>query len=156
MEKKNKYDIGKAREMYMNYMPVSHIAKEFQVPRTTIQTHVNNKWRREREDNKNKLLAHFTNAKRNKMTKAAEFSLDLILDTLKDLKERGTPLSVVEARNVTAMLEQLDKIARLDDGKPTDITEQKAPMTTIELKKKLKEINDPFLQIEDATYEEVK
>ena len=59
----------------------------------------------------------------------------------------------MEARNLTTIVSEIDRILRLDDGEPTDIISQHKPATVIELKQKLKA--DPFF-IEDADFREVE
>ena len=80
-------------------------------------------------------------------------SLDCIDRAIRTLKERAKPPTVMEARNLTTIVSEIDRILRLDDGEPTDIISQHKPATVIELKQKLKA--DPFF-IEDADFREVE
>ena len=79
-------------------------------------------------------------------------ALDLINRAVKDLKDRQKPPTMHEARLLTNVISEIDKIIRLDDGSPTDIIAEQKPSTVIELKAKLKK--DPFY-IEDADFREI-
>ncbi len=92
-------------------------------------------------DNKRAILVNLTSN-----------SLDCVDRAIEDLKKRGKPPTIHEARLLTNIISEIDRIIRLDDGEPTDIISEHKPSTVIELKAKLK--NDPFY-IEDASYREI-
>jgi len=64
--------------------------------------------------------------------------------------EGATP---TELGKIAQVLESLDKITRLDDGKPTEITEEK-PFAVDVLHKKI--ALDPFAQVEEIEYKEIE
>ena len=96
---------------------------------------------RDLADNKRAILVNLTSN-----------SLDCVDRAIEDLKKRDKPPTIHEARLLTNIVSEIDRIIRLDDGEPTDIISEHKPSTVIELKAKLKK--DPFY-IEDASYREI-
>lgn len=144
--------LEEAKRMYMEYKPIKVIAEQLGVPRTTVQYHANQYWETERELAKNELFRQFTSLKKATLTKLSEASLKIMTRALENAASSDEPPTLREAQQTSLILEAIDKILRLDDGKPTDITESK-PVTTIELKKRLSA--DPFAEIIDAEVKEL-
>ena len=132
------------REMYMKYTPLSEIAQTFKVVRTTVNWHINNKgWQGERKMAENEIFNCFTDAKKTDFVKMTQSATVIMARASTHLATRNEPPSMAEATRAADVLKTLDNITRLDDGKPTDIVEnQDQPLTSKELKKKLKK--DPF------------
>jgi predicted DNA-binding protein YlxM (UPF0122 family) len=148
-------DMELAREMYLEYIPISQIADKFKVGRTTISYHANKYWKVDREMRKAELYAQFTDAKRVNFTKMSEAAISIITKSLVELSTRNRAPTVQEAKMATQILESLDKITRLDDGNPTDIVAEK-PASITDIKKKI--MLDPFANTEDIEaigYEEI-
>ena len=146
-------DDAKAR--YMEYQSVASIAEEFNLARTTLQYHVKKSWETERELLKAELFSQFTKTKRAKSIEMSEASIRIISKSLQALASRAEAPTTREAKDATVILEALDKITRLDDGRPTDIIEEKVmdmneihSIATMVPFKKMEEI-------EDASFEEV-
>ena len=114
-----------AKQRYMEYQSVASIAEELNVSRTTLQYHVKTYWEQERELLKAELFSRFTATKRSKFIEMSESSINIISKALKALAHRGEPPTTREAKDAVNILEALDKITRLDDGRPTEITEEK-------------------------------
>jgi hypothetical protein len=114
-----------AKALYMEYQSVVSIAKELNVSRTTLQYHAKTYWEAEREMNRAELFSQFTASKKSKFIEMSEASIKIITKALTTLASRDVPPTAREAKDAVAILESLDKITRLDDGKPTDITEEK-------------------------------
>ena len=152
---KQEQDAAKAR--YMEYQSVASIADDLGVPRTTIQYHAKTHWEAERELLKAELFSKFTSTKRTKFIEMSEASIKIITRSLQNLVERNEAPTTREARDATIILEALDKITRLDDGRPTEITEEKvmdmneiqAIASLVPFKPKLAE------PIEEVEFEEV-
>ena len=142
-----------AKNQFLKYKPVASIAREMSVKRTTLQYHATNYWIQEREAMKAEVFSEFHDTKRTDFVKMSTSSIKIIQRALKDLADRDMPPSMREAQQATAVLEVLDKITRLDDGSPTDITAEK-PISIEAVKKKL--LNDPFQKVEEVEYKEVK
>lgn len=146
-----------AKQRYMEYQSVASIAEELNVARTTVQYHAKTHWETEREMLKAELFSQFTKTKRSKFIEMSEASIKIINKSLQALINREEPPSTREAKDATVILEALDKITRLDDGKPTEITEEKvmdmneiqAIATLVPFKPKLAE------PIEEVEYEEI-
>lgn len=133
-----------AKRSYMSYEPVSKIARDLNIPRTTIQNHVNEKWKAERQILANEIIAELGETKAAKLSTLFSNGIDVIHAAIKDLHMRGTPPTMNEARAAVNVIEALDKIMRLDQGNPTDIIAETKPISIIELRKEIDEL-DPFL-----------
>jgi predicted HTH domain antitoxin len=137
-----------AKARYMGHEPLSKIAKELEVPRSSLQYYVNLEWKHERELAENEVISAFADSRISVLNKISKHSADIILKSLESLKNRDKPPSVIEARAAVTIFESLDKIMRLDKGSPTDIIGETKPMTIIELKKEIAQL-DPFYKEED-------
>ena len=151
MSNKSKYNLKEAKTLYMDFKPLKEIASETGINYRTLLYH-SKKWTGERNLVRNELLKEITDNKKTVLTSLTGNSLDCIDRAIKELKERRQPPSIQEARMLTNIVAEIDKILRLDEGSPTDIIAEHRPATIIELKEKLKK--DPFY-IEDASFKEV-
>lgn len=149
--KTSKYDLVTAKKLYMSFKPLKEIAETIDIPYKTLGYHVS-KWKDERSLMRNELLRELTENKSAILSSLVGNSLECLDRAIADLKHRGTPPTIKEARWIATILTEVDKIARLDEGNPTDIIAEHKPSTVIELKNKLK--RDPFY-LEDATYREI-
>lgn len=152
MAKKSKYDLTVAKELFMAFKPMKDIAEHCSIPYRTLLYH-SKKWENERDMVRKVILKDLAENKKAVLVSLTGNSLDCIDRAIKTLKERAKPPTIQEARNLTNIVSEIDRILRLDDGEPTDIISQHKPATVIELKQKLKA--DPFY-IEDADFREVE
>lgn len=116
------------KQMFMEYETVVDISKKFNVPRTTLTYHTTqkkNNWTVERELNKAQLFSKFAATKKSSFINMSNNILKVMDRAIKHLSDRDAPPTTREAKDVTVMLESLDKITRLDDGNPTEITGEK-------------------------------
>ena len=146
MGSKSKYDLKTAKELYMVFKPMTDIAKDLSIPYKTLVWH-SAKWKDERNLLRNELLRELTENKKTVLTSLVGNSLECVDRAILDLRNRKNPPTIKEARMLTHIVSEIDKILRLDDGKPTDIIAEQKPATVIELREKLK--RDPFY-IEDT------
>lgn len=130
------------RNKYLCYTPVSKIAKEHGVNRTTVDHHVRTKWHQERELLRSELFANFAAGKQTEFVELSESSLTILRNGLSYLANRTEPPSVKEMAQIAKIFETLDKIMRLEAGDPTSITAEK-PLSIKEIKAQLKSA-DPF------------
>lgn len=149
--KTSKYDLKTAKELYMSFKPPREIAETMDMPYKTLMYHIA-KWKDERSLMRNELLRELTENKSAILSSLVGNSLECLDRAIADLKHRGTPPTIKEARWIANIVTELDKIVRLDEGTPTDIIAEHKPSTIIELKDKLK--RDPFY-LEDANYREI-
>ena len=152
MAKKSKYDLTEAKELFMAFKPMKDISEKCSIPYRTLLYH-SKKWEAERDLFRKVLLKDLAENKKAVLVSLTGNSLDCIDRAIRTLKERSKPPTVMEARNLTTIVAEIDRILRLDDGEPTDIISQHRPATVIELKQKLKA--DPFY-IEDADFREIE
>ena len=145
----------KAKEMYLEYGSVTDIAKRYNVLRTSISYYANKKWKADRDLLRADLFASFNELKRATFTKMSESAIKVMTKALQHIAEREEAPTMREAKDVSAILESLDKITRLDEGKPTDIIQEKSD-SIVEIQRKLN--LDPFYtqEITDASFEEPK
>ena len=116
------------KALFMEYESLSEISRIWNLPRTTLSYHANkkaNNWSVERELNKAQLFSQFNATKKSSFIKMSNSIIKVMTRAISHLADRDTPPSTREAKDVTVMLESLDKITRLDDGSPTEITGEK-------------------------------
>ena len=152
MAKKSKYDLTEAKELFMAFKAMKDISERCSIPYRTLLYH-SKKWEEERDMLRKVILKDLAENKKALLVSLTGNSLDCIDRAIRTLKERSKPPTIQEARNLTNIVAEIDRILRLDDGEPTDIISQHKPATIIELKQKLKA--DPFY-IEDADFREIK
>lgn len=152
MGKGSKYDLTEAKELFMAFKPMKDIAEQCSIPYRTLLYH-SKKWEEERDMVRKVILKDLAENKKAVLVSLTGNSLDCIDRAIRTLKERAKPPTIMEARNLTTIVSEIDRILRLDEGEPTDIISQHKPATVIELKQKLKA--DPFY-IEDADFREVE
>jgi len=136
--------------LFFRHIPNSQIAKKVGVRADTIA-----KWSKEPEDNwieerrqfEKELVESYIGTKKTVLPTILNCGLDLILNSFRDRLSDGNPLSLNEARIVSGVITDLDKIIRLDAGDPTEISEVKRtiPTTMEELKKAIR--RDPFIDV---------
>lgn len=138
-------DLATMKMMYMDYVPANRIASKFKVARSTVQYHISNGWKVERDMSKAEMFANLSESKKVDLAAMTERTLSIIKKAIIALDERNEPPTMQEAEKAKNILDSIDKITRLDDGNPTDIlSNQDKPMSASELKKKLR--LDPFFQ----------
>lgn len=142
--------LTQAKQLYLEGTPVIQIAKKLDIPRTTLQNHVKKTWKREKELRD---WDAFVNDKRGHLTTMSDSSIIIIKRALEALAIRKIAPSVMEAKKATEIFETLDKMLRLDEGKATDIIEEK-PANIIDIQKKIS--LDPFYQGDDAEFKEIE
>ena len=135
----------------MDFKPLKEIAKVLGIKYRTLVYH-KNKWEEERNMVRKEILKDLADNKRAILVNLTSNSLDCVDRAIEDLKKRDKPPTIHEARLLTNIISEIDRIIRLDDGEPTDIISTNKPSTVIELKAKLKK--DPFY-IEDASFREI-
>lgn len=145
--------LEKAKRMYMEYVPVTKIAEELKINRTSIHHYVDSYWKEEREINRLELLDYMTSGKKKDLMSMTGSSIKIIARALEDLSKRDEPPSIREAAKVSEILSALDKITRLDENRPTEITSDQ-PFTVVEIREKL--LLDPFSQPKEVEFEEIK
>jgi len=151
-EIQSKYDLKAAKAMFMDFKPLKEIAKVLNIKYRTLVYH-KNKWEEERNLVRKEILRDLADNKRAILVNLTSNSLDCVDRAIEDLKKRDKPPTIHEARLLTNIISEIDRIIRLDDGEPTDIISEHKPSTVIELKAKLKK--DPFY-IEDASFREIE
>ena len=114
-----------AKQLFMEYNDVKAIALKFGVPRTTISYHSNKYWNPEREMLKAELFTKFAATKRKDLIETSQYSIKILKKALGNLANREEAPTTREAKDTVTILEALDKITRLDDGNPTEITGEK-------------------------------
>jgi hypothetical protein len=145
MEKIPKEKLEEAKKLYMEYSPITVIANQTGLKRTSLQHHVKT-WKQEREICRAELMQQLAEAKRADFASIMLNSTKIIKRAIEDLANREEPPTAREAKNMAEVVEKFDKILRLDSGSPTEIKEER-PMDVSELREKLR--LDPFYK-EDA------
>ena len=155
-EKKNhKFDeatLAKAKAMYMAFSTISDISTATAMPRSAVLYYAP-KWRAERDRNKNEIIEALTDSKRNLMYSIAKAGLEILNKSMVELSKSKRMLTPREMSGIAAIVDNLDKISKLDEGKPTEILTEIKPANIVEMRALLN--NDPFLQLEEPEYVEI-
>lgn len=145
--------LAKAKALYMDYQSLNEIEKQTGMNINSVKYHVREYWKRERDLNRAELFDLVTQTKKANFLAITDSTVRVMTRALQNLATRVEPPTIQEATKAAEILSTLDKITRLDEGKPTDIYDEK-PVSVIELQKKLQ--LDPFYkEIDDANYEEI-
>lgn len=129
------------KRRYLEGESINSLSEEFRVKRTSAQYYANKEWKQEKALMRAELFQQFSDDKKENFIKMSNASIIIMTRALQELAKRDNPPTIAEAKRATEILESLDKISRLDENKPTEITEER-PITTVELKDKLS--LDPF------------
>ena len=129
------------KDRYLGGESIIALSEEYDIKRTSLQYYVNKNWKEEKALMEAELFQKFTTTKREAFLKMSDSSIKIIMKALEGISNREEPPTIAEAKKATEILESLDKITRLDEGKPTDIAEERV-MTAIEVRQKLG--LDPF------------
>jgi hypothetical protein len=130
------------RSRYLSYETVSSISDRYDIPRTSLDYHVKQRWYQERELLRSELFANYAAGKQAEFVGLSNSSLSILRKGFEALADREDPPSVREMGQVAKIFETLDKIMKLDAGDPTSITAEK-PLSIKEIKQELG-IIDPF------------
>lgn len=141
--------IFKAKELYMRYTPIKEIELQTQMKQSSINYYVRTGWLDEREERKHAIISSFSDGKKVDMIHIMRDGITALKQATKATLLRASDLSLNEMTALTKILESMDKIARLDSGLATEITEQKQAKDTIE-------IINPFVKIGEDEPEEVE
>jgi len=145
--------LNKAKKLYLEYNTVSSVAKDTGISRSSLQHHIKKDggWEYERNINRADLLSKVSAARASEFADMTNYTIISLKRAVKSLAERTDPPTVQEAKGVASILEALDKMTRLDEGKPTDIITEEKVVTVAELQKRISV--DPFA--EEVEYEEI-
>ena len=145
----NSRQLKDMRQSYMEYVPVTVIAEKYNVARSTVMHHVNKGWEEQRGLRRAELYRNLTDSKQVDFNQITTNTITVLKKSLANLASRNDAPTLKEALDASKILDILDKITRLDEGKPTDIIgNNDRPIEIIELKKRI--ALDPFA-IEEET-----
>lgn len=145
-EKVDPNKLTHAKSMYMNFQSVPEIAIETGINPRTIRYYVDNFWNKERSAESAKFFEYIADNKKVQLVNITDRALTIIENCMRDLAAKPV-VKISEARQVADILEKIDRILKLDEGKATNISSVAAPSSVIELKKRLK--IDPFVNLGD-------
>lgn len=140
----DKIKLESAKEMYLNFRSIPEIAIETGINPRTLRYHADNYWSKERATQKSQFFEYIADNKRVQLVNITDRALTVIENSLRELAAKPY-IKVQEARMAAEILEKIDRILKLDEGKATSITTTAPPSSVLELKKRLKV--DPFIQL---------
>lgn len=149
-ERYTEQQIKQAKDLYFAYTPLKQICVTTGFKYESLKHYISTYWKEERELAKHDIIDSFTESKRAVILSISKHGLELLDRGLTDLLKSGRPLKTYEISQIATLVTELDKIIKLDDGRPTEILAELKPASFIEIKKLLQK--DPFLslEIEDA------
>jgi hypothetical protein len=136
-----------AKAMYMKYEPLSIIEASTGITVSNLKNY-SRKWKIERDAIRSEIIHALTESKRALMFSISKNGLEVLAKAMEDLRKGTRQLSPKEMSGIANIINDLDKIVKLDDGNPTDIIAEIKPSSTIEIRKLM--AADPFGEIEDA------
>jgi len=151
-QKEQERRLLEAKLLFMKYLSVTEIARQVELPRTTINHHVKKHWEHERALAKAELFNALADSKKVDFSRMTQSAIKVMARSLEELANRDRSPNVHEAKKAGEILDILDRITRLDDSSPTEIIANEKPATIIEVREKLK--LDPFSDIEEIEYKE--
>ena len=151
-EKLDKAKLAEAKTLYMNFRSIPDIAEATGLNARSIRYHADNTWNKERSLEKERFFEYLTENKKHQLVNITDRALTIIENSLRDMASKPV-IKIQDARMAADILEKIDRILKLDEGKATSITTTAAPSTVFELRKRLK--IDPFLQLENENEEVV-
>ena len=156
-----------AHEMYMRFESNDKIARDLKLPKDTVRTWIfgqngNEGFRHKRDRVTKEIITEATNTYKQRkaeyLPEILEVSIALVLNAVKNraLTMTEEPVTLSEARTISDLISNLDKLQRLDAGEATDILEErKATITIDDLKNAV--LKDYFLEIlPDGTTQTIK
>lgn len=141
-EKLDKAKLAEAKAHYMNFKSVPDIAELTGLNARSIRYHVDNTWNKERSLEKERFFEYLTENKKHLLVNITDRALTLIDNALREMAAKPV-IKLVDARMAADILEKIDRILKLDEGKATSISTTAAPSTVFELRKRLRV--DPFV-----------
>lgn len=141
-----------AKKMFMAYKSRKEICEATGIAVNTFPDYAK-KWIPERDLLKSEMFSALADSKKRFFVDLAQNGLELLVRSIKDLNRSGETLAPRELKEIAAIITEIDKIIRLDDGKPTEIVESLKPATRESIIELLK--TDPFNEIEDAEFKDV-
>lgn len=112
---------ARGKELYFSYRPFNDIAAELSISSATLaEWRKKEGWDVEREGIERGILEDAFGARRMTLSRITKTSVDLLERGLKRLSDRVEPPSLSELEKLSVIVGNLDKILRLDMGKPTD------------------------------------
>jgi len=145
-EKIDKVKLARAKELYMSFTSVPDIAEKTGINARTIRYHADNSWHKLRSIDQEKFFEYLSDTKKTLLINITDRALVLIENSLREMAAKPV-IKLQDARIAADILEKIDRILKLDEGKATSITTTAAPSTVFELRKRLK--IDPFVTLEN-------
>jgi hypothetical protein len=154
-KKASKEQLDKAKSLYMDYKPLSQVASAAGLTESGVRWHIDKKdgWRSERVLRSTQLASEFSEAKLNRMNSTFSNCFSSIEAWVKEKSARPQELKPFEIKTMMSIIQEMDKISRLDAGNPTDIIAETRPIDVKEVRAAIAAA-DPFMI--DADYKEIK
>lgn len=139
-----------AYEAYLDYVPLNIISKSYHMPFSELTSYINvggpdgKPWREQREEYEETSHREYFATRSGRLNELVNFSIVGIKRALNRSLSRKN-VSLKDAKVMSEILGTLDKIIRLDEGRPTDIHEVQKPASLEEVRMFMRS-NDPFLQ----------
>ena len=149
------------KQKFMEGYSTIQLANDYNLVRQSLDWLVGNRnWREQRRLMRAELFQNFSDTKRSAFTgiylDGTTLLRNAIRDSLKEYEQGNLTIKekLEMAKKISEVIKELDKIQRLDEGKPTDIIEEK-PFAVEDLQRRMR--NDPFYQeeIESADFKEI-
>lgn len=138
-----------AKNLYFKYWSTKEIADFLQQNYETVRKWVTRyDWYKEREAQVNEEVTELANRRSHQMNRVMTDGLETIAQAVQKSKEGGVTME--DAERISKMLANIDKLYRLQTGKPTEIKEERKYTVNKDIQSKedmIKAIQeDPFIE----------
>jgi len=153
--KVNDEQLALAKQLYMDYKPLSEIASACGLKISGVRYYIDKKdgWRSERILRSQELASSYSEAKIKQMNSTFSNCFSSIETWVREKARNPKELKPFEVKTMMSIIQEMDKISRLDAGNPTDIIAETRPMDVKEVRAAIVKA-DPFLI--DADFKEIK
>lgn len=145
-----------AKRLYMAFVPNSEIRRRLNIHGAKFSDWITGKrsidpnpWAIERNRMVGQHVKECAEKHQMAITEVFGIGIDMVKSSLQERARSGDPLSLREAEQVTSIITALDKLARLEAGKPTEVIhDNAAPMTIKQLRDAV--LKDKFAEVIDV------
>lgn len=101
-----------ARSMYMEFTPLTHIAKEMGVPRTTLSYYVQSEWKETRNARGKELLKNMSDSRYSDLAEVYTYSVKALKRCIRDVATRKEMITTKEANDIVKILDVLERLTK--------------------------------------------
>lgn len=106
--------VDQAKRLYMSFTPVAQIARETDIPRSTLRYYIGQSWKDEREQDSMELITNIVGARKYQLQDISNLTLEVIFNSIRDIRESDKTMNTKAMLDLAKTLEILDRLAYAD------------------------------------------